>query len=187
MPPRRMSAAALSATVDSLNANGDTPNSQAEPTPKKQPPQTPAALRAKGSGEEGKDSHSRQWRLSMAVFLNRNKRPLAAPIEVAELLPEKRPPPQNLAPTNLFGREREGGASLREAASLAFPQSPHFPRFFSFADLSASAAGMIFFVSVDDAARFFRLPPLRLFTLAAAAFKSNSCCQFCCASSSCCA
>ena len=24
---------------------------------------------------EGKDSHSRQWRLSMAVFLNRNKQP----------------------------------------------------------------------------------------------------------------
>ena len=41
---------------------------------------------------EGKDSHSRQWRLSMAVFLNRNKRPLAAPIEVAELLLEKPPP-----------------------------------------------------------------------------------------------
>ena len=34
--------------------------------------------------EGGKDSHSRQWRLSMAVFLNRNKRPSAAPIEVAE-------------------------------------------------------------------------------------------------------
>ena len=32
----------------------------------------------------GKDSHSRQWRLSMAVFLNRNKRPSAAPIEVAD-------------------------------------------------------------------------------------------------------
>ncbi len=32
----------------------------------------------------GKDSHSRRWRLSMAVFLNRNKRPSAAPIEVAE-------------------------------------------------------------------------------------------------------
>ena len=44
--------------------------------------------------EEGKDSHSRQWRLSMAVFLNRNKRPLAAPIEVAELLSEKPPPSQ---------------------------------------------------------------------------------------------
>ena len=44
---------------------------------------------------EGKDSHSRQWRLSMAVFLNRNKRPLAAPIEVAELLSEK-PPPSHL-------------------------------------------------------------------------------------------
>ena len=128
-----MSAAALSATVDSLNANGDTPNSQAEPTPKKQPPQTPAALREKGSGEEGKDSHSRQWRLSMAVFLNRNKRPLAAPIEVAELLPEKRPPPQNLAPTNLFGREREGGASLREAAFLASPHTfPSIVRTFAF-------------------------------------------------------
>ena len=48
----------------------------------------------------GKDSHSRQWRLSMAVFLNRNKRPTAAPIEVAE-------------------------AFLRKAASLALPhQSP---------------------------------------------------------------
>ena len=45
--------------------------------------------------EEGKDSHSRQWRLSMAVFLNRNKRPQAAPIEVAELLSEKPPLPQN--------------------------------------------------------------------------------------------
>ena len=42
--------------------------------------------------EEGKYSHSRQWRLSMAVFLNRNKRPKAAPIEVAELLSEKPPP-----------------------------------------------------------------------------------------------
>ena len=121
-----MSAAALSAAVDSLNFNGNTPNSQAEPTPKKQPPQTPAALREKGSGEEGllsekppppqnlaptnlfgrereggKDSHSRQWRLSMAVFLNRNKRPSAAPIEVAE-------------------------ASLREAASLAYPPAVPF-------------------------------------------------------------
>ena len=33
--------------------------------------------------EGGKDSHSRQWRLSMAVFLNRNQRPQAAPIEGA--------------------------------------------------------------------------------------------------------
>ena len=51
--------------------------------------------------EGGKDSHSRQWRLSMAVFLNRNKRPSAAPIEVAD-------------------------ASLREAASPGVlpPQSP---------------------------------------------------------------
>ena len=70
--------------------------SQAEPTKKKAAPQTLAALRERGAGGEGKDSHSRQWRLSMAVFLNRNKRPLAAPIEVAELLSEKRPLPQNL-------------------------------------------------------------------------------------------
>ena len=50
---------------------------------------------ASGGGPgEGKDSHSRQWRLSMAVFLNRNKRPQAAPIEVAELLSEKPPPSQ---------------------------------------------------------------------------------------------
>ena len=44
--------------------------------------------------EGGKDSHSRQWRLSMAVFLNRNKRPLAAPIEVAEPFSERPPPSQ---------------------------------------------------------------------------------------------
>ena len=49
--------------------------------------------------EGGKDSYSRQWRLSMAVFLNRNKRPSAAPIEVAE-------------------------AFLRKAASLALPYQP---------------------------------------------------------------
>ena len=49
-----------------------------------------------GSAREGKDSHSRQWRLSMAVFLNRNKQPLAAPIEVAELLSEKPPPSHKL-------------------------------------------------------------------------------------------
>ncbi len=91
-----------------------------------------------GSAREGKDSHSRQWRLSMAVFLNRNKRPLAAPIEVAELLSEKPPPshysvsftlrergsggeallsekrplPQNLLNVPLFGRGSGGGASL---------------------------------------------------------------------------
>ena len=54
---------------------------------------SPNASRSSGgSAREGKDSHSRQWRLSMAVFLNRNKRPLAAPIEVAELLAEKPPP-----------------------------------------------------------------------------------------------
>ena len=85
---------------------GDAPNLQAEPS--KQKRLTPNASRSSGErglGGEGKDSHSRQWRLSMAVFLNRNKRPSAAPIEIAE-------------------------ASLREAASLAiFPNSYLF--FFS--------------------------------------------------------
>ena len=35
-------------------------------------------------GARGKGRHSRQWRLSMPAFLNRNKRRNAAPIEVAE-------------------------------------------------------------------------------------------------------
>ena len=82
-----MGAAALSAAVTSTHFNeGRTSRrgrlvrgkSQLEPQP----------LFGRGR-EEGKDSHSRQWRLSMAVFLNRNKRPQAAQIEVAELLSEK--------------------------------------------------------------------------------------------------
>ena len=68
-------AAALSAAVTITKPIGDYAASQAEPRQKKRATRTPAALREKGSGEEGKDSHSRQWRLSMAVFLNRNKRP----------------------------------------------------------------------------------------------------------------
>ena len=36
------------------------------------------------------------------------------------LLLEKPPPPEFLSSRSLFGREREGGASLREAASLAY-------------------------------------------------------------------
>ena len=114
---RCKSAAALSAAVDSTKSIGDRTsrsggtNSEETSQPKRQP------LFGR-EREEGKDSHSRQWRLSMAVFLNRNKRPSAAPIEVAELLSEKPPPPE-YPPRFLFGREREGGASRREAASLA--------------------------------------------------------------------
>ena len=78
-----------------------------------------------GSAREGKDSHSRQWRLSMAVFLNRNKRPQAAPIEVAELLSEKPPPSQPPRPFHLFGRGPGGGASRREAASPGVLPRPH--------------------------------------------------------------
>ncbi len=99
MPTRRMSAAALSAAVDSNQFIGDAPHSQAEPSLKKRtPPNASRSSGERGLGGEGKDSHSRQWRLSMAVFLNRNKRPLAAPIEVAELLSEKPPlPPESPA------------------------------------------------------------------------------------------
>ena len=46
-------AAALSAAVTTTKPIGDAPTSQAEPTMQKQPRQTPAALREKGSGEEG--------------------------------------------------------------------------------------------------------------------------------------
>ena len=78
------------------------------------PPNASRSSGERGLGGEGKDSHSRQWRLSMAVFLNRNKRPQAAPIEVAELLSEKPPlPPASLYP-RLFGREREGGCFSTE-------------------------------------------------------------------------
>ena len=89
-PPRTV-AAALSAAVTSTNSQESAPTSQGHIVCKKNQLE-PQPLFGRGPGE-GKDSHSRQWRLSMAVFLNRNKRPQAAPIEVAELLLEKPPPP----------------------------------------------------------------------------------------------
>ena len=88
--------------------------------PKRQP-----LFGRRGLGRRGKDSHSRQWRLSMAAFLNRNKRPLAAPIEVAELLSEKPPPPQNLAPHKSL-REGARGRSFSQRSCL--PRiTPHVP------------------------------------------------------------
>ena len=85
-----MVAAALSAAVTSAKLIGDRSHSQGAQAGRKD--QLESSYSSGGSAREGKDSHSRQWRLSMAVFLNRNKRPLAAPIEVAELLSEKPPP-----------------------------------------------------------------------------------------------
>ena len=52
-PTRCMSAAALSAAVDTTKLIGDHTHSQAEPTKKKDAPKTPAALRERGSGGEG--------------------------------------------------------------------------------------------------------------------------------------
>ena len=89
-PQRSISAAALSAAVDSTKLQGTAPNSQAEPTPQKQPTPTPAALRERGVWGER--------RFSQRSGLS----------------------PQHLLHPSLFGREREGGASRREAASLAF-------------------------------------------------------------------
>ena len=64
-----MSAAALSAAVDSYNFNGEHFHFQAEPILQKNyPKRQPLSGRER---EGGKDSHSRQWRLSMAAFLRK--------------------------------------------------------------------------------------------------------------------
>ena len=93
---RWLVAAALSAAVTSSQTKERT-----RPFRRRQVSKNPKPIPSRSSGgsaREGKDSHSRQWRLSMAVFLNRNKRPSAAPIEVAELLSEKPPPSQHPPP-----------------------------------------------------------------------------------------
>ncbi len=60
VPPRWQVAAALSAAVTIAQLIGDTPTFQAEPTPKKNTPQTPAALRERGVwGERGFSQRSR--------------------------------------------------------------------------------------------------------------------------------
>ena len=87
VPTRCMSAAALSAAVDTTKLIGDHTHSQAEPTKKKGVPQTPAALRERGSGGEG---------------LLSEKPPLPQNLQ---------PPPC------LFGREREGGDFSSEKSS----------------------------------------------------------------------
>ena len=74
-------------------------------------------LFGRGSGG-GKDSHSRQWRLSMAVFLNRNKRPSAAPIEVADASLREAASPG--VPVLIFPLEGRGGSvSRRDHNQLA--------------------------------------------------------------------
>ena len=61
-----MSAAALSAAVDSLYFNGEYTASQAKPSKQKQTTQTPAALRERGSGGEALLSEKRP--LPLRVF-----------------------------------------------------------------------------------------------------------------------
>ena len=60
VPQRRKVAAALSAAVTTTKPIGDAPHSQAEPLMKKQPTQTPTALRKRGVwGERGFSQRSR--------------------------------------------------------------------------------------------------------------------------------
>ena len=59
VPARRMSAAALSAAVDSTKQQETAPTSQAEPPMQKRTSQTPAALRERGSGGEALLSEKR--------------------------------------------------------------------------------------------------------------------------------
>ena len=118
LPPPRTSAAALSAAVDSTPKQENrapvtwarTSKGTNPPIPSHSsgegglggealllekrplPPAVPPPPLFGREREGGKDSHSRQWRLSMAVFLNRNKRPSAAPIEVAEASRREAPP-----------------------------------------------------------------------------------------------
>ena len=102
-PQRSMSAAALSAAVDSTKLQGTAPNSQAEPTPQKQPTPTPAALRERGVWGER--------RFSQRSGLS----------------------PQKLPYHSLFGRGPGGGASRREAASPGvFPIFTNFLGLFIF-------------------------------------------------------
>ena len=59
----------------------------------------------------------------MAVFLNRNKRPQAAPIEVAELLSEK--PPPSHTPENPTLAGRGGSVSRRDHNPKNRKTRPH--------------------------------------------------------------
>ena len=86
---RKQVAAALSAAVTSTKLIGDAPNSQAEPTKKKDSSRTPAALRERGSGGEA---------------LLSEKRPLPQNLPTVNLFGRER---------------EGGDFSLREAPSLA--------------------------------------------------------------------
>ena len=118
-PHPRTSAAALSAAVDSTKSIGDAPDSQAEPTPKKHP--NPSASRSSGGEREGGASlreaaslrntpHVRGGSVSRRGLnqVYRKRAQLSGGTNSEETSQPERQP--------LFGREREGGASLREAA-----------------------------------------------------------------------
>jgi len=166
--PPRMSTAALSAAVDSRKPIRSLAPIQAEPTPQKHTPQTPSALRERGVwGERGFSQRSRlSPRVPHVFLLCTSAAALSAAVDSINK--------QKTAPTlrrnrlrrstqlkrhPLFGREREGGASLREAASLAYPhfrsalrersglspRAPHVP---------PSFAGIFLRVSNETSYRF---------------------------------
>ena len=92
------------------------------------------------SRRDHNQAYRRRAQLTGATYMK--EQPTRTPATLRErgsggeaLLLEKRPLPRDLSPQKLFGREREGGASLREAASLASP-SPPLPLFFLCLDVA---------------------------------------------------
>ncbi len=91
-------AAALSAAATTTKPIGDIPHAQAEPSQKKQPPQTPAALRERGSGGEALLSEKRP--------LPQNLPPIAFPGGSAREGPfAERPPPSHPTLRPYFSKE----------------------------------------------------------------------------------
>ena len=112
-PQRSMSAAALSAAVDSTKLQGTAPNSQAEPTPQKQPTPTPAALRERGVWGER--------RFSQRSGLSPQNLPTISSSEGDPgegLLVKKPPPPAHLTEYTL--PSRPGGFSFRRPSFGTF-------------------------------------------------------------------
>ena len=132
-PSSWLGAAALSAAVTSTYSQENAPNSHGRSTPKEKTSLFPAALRERGSGGGASLREAASPRRSSTSHPSYSSG--GGPGEA--LLLEKRPPPEFSFPRCLSGREREGGAFRRKAASLA---SPIYKEFF-YEDECAAAFG----------------------------------------------
>ena len=127
---RRQVAAALSAAVTTTPKQGNAPNLSGRSTPKEKTSLFPATLR---EGARGEAAALRRAASPGVPFINTQQVAAALSAAADHNLAAKEPRPPSQAALNakaevkptkrqpLFGREREGGASLREAASLAPP------------------------------------------------------------------